>query len=257
MRYRHELQIAREAAQAAGEVQVSYLTRSKKVEIKNDASPVTIVDKKCEARIRSIIADVFPRDGFLGEESGAEPGVSGRRWIVDPLDGTRPYIRGIPTYSSLIALEDGGEIVVGVMHLAGMRETYWASRGAGAFCNAKRIHVSSTNSLAEAMGSIIGFVEHGRSAAGRKLLGLAREWNYCYGFMDAYTYASVAAGRIDVCVNLVDKPWDCAAARCLIREAGGMFSDVKGNDSIYNGSVIASNGALHDAVLSRFTSRSR
>ncbi len=252
MPYDAELKAALEAARAAGNIQLDCRNKIRGVHFKSDASPVTEVDRTCEIAIRDLLGRQFPADGFLGEETGSSAGQSGRTWIVDPLDGTRPYMRGIPTHSVLIALEDAGELVVGCMHLPALGETYWAQAGCGAFCNGSRIHVSETRELPKVMGSGLGFVENSSAREGELLLSLMKTWDYAYGFMDAFSYGCVASGRLDVCVNLLDKPWDCAAGACIVAEAGGRFSDVRGNLSVHNGSMILSNGFVHDAVLEYF-----
>ncbi|HUI91567.1 MAG TPA: inositol monophosphatase [Chitinivibrionales bacterium] len=250
--YDAELKACRDAALAAGKIHLEYRDNLPEVQIKNDASPVTEVDRKCESVIHGMLAKQFPRDGFLGEETGEEKGQSGRTWIVDPLDGTRPYLRKIPTHSVLIALEDGNELVCGCIHLPAMAETFWAKKDGGAYLNKRRISVSKTKELPRAMGSGIGFIEKASSREAEKLLALMKRWDYAYGFMDAYSYGGVACGRLDLCANLVDKPWDCAAAACIITEAGGKFSDINGKPSIYNGSFVCSNGLVHEAVLEYF-----
>jgi histidinol phosphatase-like enzyme (inositol monophosphatase family) len=249
MAYDRELQLAQEAALAAGKIQLAGRGRTLAVERKTDASPVTEVDRRCEEAIRTALLDAFPLDGFLGEEGGHADGSSGRTWIVDPLDGTRPYIRGIPTYSVLIALEDGGCPAVGVIHLPALQETYWAATDHGAFLNGSPIRVSGTASLAEATGTALGFVEKYDLREGRRLCELMQQWEYTYGFMDAYAYGCVASGRLDVSVNLLDKAWDCAAAACIVSEAGGRFSDLSGKESVHSGNVVLSNGLLHDEVI--------
>lgn len=251
MTYDAELKAALAAAKAAGDIQLDSRKNIHAVDTKQDASPVTEVDKKCETVVRDMLRRQFPSDGFLGEETGSEAGVSGRTWIVDPLDGTRPYLRGIPTHSVLIALEDGGEPVVGCIHLPALSETFRAIKGGGAYCNNRPIRVSQTKDLSRAMGSALGFVE-ASSRESELLLSLMKTWDYAYGFMDAYSYGGVACGRLDVCVNLLDKPWDCAAAACIVSEAGGRFSDLRGNRTIHSGSVIISNGFVHDAVVEYF-----
>ncbi|MBL7077525.1 MAG: inositol monophosphatase [Kiritimatiellae bacterium] len=251
MDYAAELKVALELARRAGEIQLAGQEVTLGVEIKADDSPVTTVDRACEDLILNGLREAFPEDGFLGEETGAHDGTSGRTWIVDPLDGTRPFIRGIPTYACLIALEANGEPVVGVMHLPALKETYCASRGGGAFLNDQPIRVSKTRDLNRAMGSALGQMERQDEPVGKQLLAAMSEWDYAYGFMDAYTYGCIAAGRIDLCVNLLDKPWDCAAAACIVSEAGGTYSDIEGNRTVHNGSIILSNGHLHDAILAR------
>jgi myo-inositol-1(or 4)-monophosphatase len=248
MAYSQELKIALEAARAAGEIQLAHRGKVLNIETKGDSSPVTQVDKLCEQVIRDAILK-----HFLGEESVEDKGISGRRWIVDPLDGTRPYIRGVPTHSVLIALDDGNGMAVGCMHLPALGETYWASKGGGAFLNDSPLHVSKASRLSEVFGSGFGFIEKAGTMEANRLLRLMGDWGYAYGFMDAYTYGCIAAGRIDACVNLLDKPWDCAAAVCIIEEAGGRFSDVRGAPSVYNGSCILSNGLVHEAVLEYFS----
>ncbi len=252
MDYRQELKIALEAVRAAGDIQMKHRTARLNITIKNDDSPVTEVDGLCERTIRDMLHRHFPADGFLGEETGGETGSSGRTWIVDPLDGTRPFIRGIPTHSALVALEDGDEITVGCMNLPAFDEVYWGSKGDGAFLNGNRIRVSTIADLPSVMGSALGFVEKNGTRPGAQLLRLMDAWDYAYGFMDAYSYGCVAAGRIDAAVNLLDKPWDCAAAVCVVREAGGRFSDLNGSASVHNGSCILTNGLVHDAVLEYF-----
>ena len=254
MTYQKELKTALKAAKAAGKVQLKGLSQLKKIEFKEDHSPVTVIDRQCEDIIRGTILKAFPDDGFLGEESGYLEGKSGRRWIVDPLDGTRPYLRGIPTFSVLIALEDKDRFIVGVMYFPALKETYFATEGSGAFLNDRPIHVSRTDKLNKVMGTSQGFVEKADTDEGKKLFELMKKWDYNYGFMDAYSYASLAAGRLDLAVNLIDKPWDCAAAACVISEAGGQYSDIAGKQTIYEGSIVFSNGKLHQDALAQLAS---
>jgi len=252
MNYDRELAIALKAAKEAGAVQRTFEKKLPPVELKADLSPVTDVDRQCEALIRGNLLSEFPRDGFYGEESPRIAGNSKRQWIVDPLDGTRPYLRSIPTYSVLIALEEEGDPVVGVIHLPAMDISCWASRGGGAFCNGTPIRVSKVPSLSDAIGTALGFVEKADTPEGKRLLTFMRSWNYAYGFMDAYSYVCVASGKLDIAVNLVDKPWDCASAACIVREAGGKFSDMNGRPTVHSGSIILSNGLLHNSALRHF-----
>jgi len=253
MNYKRELDIALKAAREAGKLLLGYAKRLPPVKLKKNRSPVTAADRASEALIRRRLLSAFPRDGFLGEETFGVPAKNGRRWIVDPLDGTRPFLRGIPTYSVLIALEDTGEPVVGVIHLPALKLTCWASRGKGAFLNGKSIRVSKVSSPKKATGTALGFVEKAKRHEGKRLLSLMRSWDYAYGFMDACSYVDVASGRLDIAVNLLDKPWDCAAAACIVREAGGAYSDIRGRQTVHGGSIILSNGLLHTAALRRFS----
>jgi len=251
--YLEELNTALEIVQTAGAIQNDNRNSFLEIEKKDDLSPVTQVDRRCEMLIRDVLLAKFPLDGFVGEETDVVMPKNGRRWIVDPLDGTRPYIRGIPTYSVLVALEDHGELVLGIIYLPAMDILCWGQKNNGAFLNGERIHVSSVSELHLAMGSGLGHIEI-EEADGKNLLKLLRDIDYSYGFMDAYTYVCIASGKIDLCVNLLDKPWDCAAAACIIREAGGTFSDIHGNSSIHNGSIVFSNGQLHKSILRFFSS---
>jgi histidinol-phosphatase len=252
MSYKRELHFALKAARAAGVVLQSYARKIPPVKMKADRSPVTVADRASEALIRRRLCAAFPNDGFLGEESGCTAGKSGRQWIVDPLDGTRPFIRGIPTWSVLVALEADGDPVVGVIHLPAMGITCWASHGNGTFLNGKPIRVSRVASPAQALGTALGFVEKAAARDGKRLIALMRTWGYAYGFMDAYSYVCIASGRLDIAVNLLDKPWDCAAAACIVREAGGEFSDIRGKKTVHGGSIVLSNGLLHKSVLKNF-----
>ena len=142
MAYEVELRVARQAALAAGESALQHQRRGVTAESKADASPVTIADKESEKLIATALTQAFPDDGLLGEEGASATGHSGRRWIIDPIDGTRDFLRGNPLWGVLIGLEDRGEVVAGVAHFPGMSRTYWASRGGGAFHNGERIHCS-------------------------------------------------------------------------------------------------------------------
>lgn len=255
MAYEKELETARKLCAEAAAVQLSSRQPGRAFERKADDSPVTEVDRRCERLIVEKLASAFPADGVLGEEGDAREGSSGRTWIIDPLDGTRPYLRGIPTYSVLLALEENDEPVVGVIHLSEMNVVCWARKGGGAFCNGEAIHVSGTASLEAATCSALGHVERAGEERGRRLLDLMRRWDYAYGFMDAYTYACVAMGKLDACVNLLDRAWDCAPAACIVTEAGGRYSDLDGKRTVHSGSIVVSNGALHDSILAHFGAR--
>jgi histidinol phosphatase-like enzyme (inositol monophosphatase family) len=255
MPYQDELDIALKAARAAADIQLEHLYKDKDIEIKSDQSPVSNIDKTCEDLIIDMLHTAFPEDGFLGEETGATEGTSGRTWIIDPLDGTRPYLKQIPTYSVLIALVENNESVVGVMHLPSLNEVYYASKGMGAYCNATTIRVSRVSSLDQAYGSAYGHIPKLQDPKAQAVLKQMQQWRFASGFMDAYTYGCIASGKLDICLNLSDKPWDCAPAACIIKEAGGRFSDIDGNESIYNGSFIISNGLLHDEAIANLSGK--
>jgi len=247
-----ELQTALEICQNVGEVQVAKRREISSISLKDDLSPVTEVDLLCEQMIMQRLEKDFPADSILGEENGMLDKGGDRKWIIDPLDGTRPYIKGIPTYSVLLALEREGAVALGVIFLPELQILCWAVQGEGAFINGDRIHVSATDQLSQATGSSLGYVEYADKAEGQQLLRLQKAWDYTYGFMDAFTYVCVARGSLDVCVSFLDKPWDCAPASCIIAEAGGVCSDLYGTGSIYNGSCVVSNGVLHPEILHYF-----
>ncbi len=242
-----ELQAALQAARSAGKIQMTHFKKDAAVEIKADRSPVTSVDRDCEHLIVRMIQKKFPRDGFLGEESGEHQGSSGRRWIIDPIDGTRPYIYGLPFFSTLIALERDGERVLGVIYLPAMDEICYAVKGGGAFLNRKPIRVSMTAGLSSAHGAVLGWNQPGQYM--RPLRQLCKKAGYLFGFNDAYSYAGAACGRMDFVVSAMDKPWDNAPISIIIHEAGGRFSDFRGVNAIDSGCTVVSNGLIHNQIL--------
>ncbi len=247
--YAKELDVALDIIKKVGDFQLEKQATLKKINLKEDRSPVTEVDEASEAMIKDAFAAAFPEDGFFGEETGQTAGTNGRRWIVDPLDGTRPYIHKIPTYSTLIALEEDGEIVVAAVNFPGLGETYWATRGGGAFCNGQPIAVSKTAALGDAMGSALGAVEESHTDRGQRTIASLRQMDYIYGFMDAYSYMSVAAGKLDCCIALIDYPWDRAPAALIVEEAGGVYTTLEGERTIYGESFMVSNGAVQEELL--------
>lgn len=251
-KYAKELELALDIAKKVGAFQLERQSSLKKINIKEDRSPVTEVDQKSEEMIKESLLSAFPEDGFFGEETGKSQGTSGRRWIVDPLDGTRPYIHKIPTFSTLIGLEENGEMVLGVVNLPGMEECYYATKGGGAFCNGEKIAVSNCEKIEDAMGATLGLVEEADTIVGKKLMPYMQSLDYVYGFMDAYSYMAVAAGKLDVCITLIDFPWDRSPAAIIVEEAGGVFSDLSGERTIYGDNFIVTNGNIHRATLDCF-----
>jgi len=255
MVYQVELNLATSLALQAGQMQMNYYQQEIATQVKFDGSVVTAIDQNCEKLIRRGIETRFKSDGILGEEFGNKPTENSRRWIVDPLDGTLPYLRGMPTFSVLIALEDEGKVVMGVIYLPALSLLCYGAKGMGAFCNNQRVHVSKTTRLQDAVGSSLGIVTHSDKPEGIQLLQLMRNSYISYGFMDAYTYCAIARGQIDFSVNLLDTSWDRAPAICLIEEAGGRFSNLNGEQVIDGYGTVLSNGILHDTVLKYFKNR--
>jgi histidinol-phosphatase len=247
--YTRELDVAIAAVERAGRLTLGYFRTALEVERKADASPVTIADRRAEELLRAELTAAFPDDGILGEELAERPGSSGRRWILDPIDGTQSFIRGVPLWGVLVGLEDHGRCVVGVLGLPATGETLWAARGAGAYCNGEPARVSCLATLADATvlcGDAHPATFGDKHAGFTRLVERAarqRGWGDCYG------YALVATGRAEVMVDPVVNPWDAAALVPIIEEAGGAFSDWSGAVTIYGGSAVATTGALRDEVL--------
>jgi histidinol-phosphatase len=249
LEWRARYETAVEAARQAGQVALRYFDGSLTVEWKADQSPVTVADRETEQVLRATLQAAFPGDGFLGEEYGDSPGPSGFRWILDPIDGTRNYVRGIPLWATLVGLEYQGEQIAGVVDVPALGHTYRALRGDGAYRNDHPIRVSDVADLSEAMifySSMSWFLKAGRPDA---FLELVRRTSRQRGFGDFYGFVLVAQGSGEVMVEYGVHAWDVAALKVLVEEAGGRFSDWDGTSSIHRPDVIVSNGHLHEEVL--------
>jgi histidinol-phosphatase len=244
-----ELKAALEAARKAGVVALKGFRGGFKVEYKSDSSPVTAWDRASEEIIRRTLSRAFPGDGFIGEEYGENRGTTGASWVIDPIDGTKNFVRGIPFWGSLIARIEGGRLTLGVMHLPASGETLWAVRGGGAFHNGKRIRVSRINRLGKS------FITHGgleyfvRDGDAPRLERLASASYIARSFGDCGAYAYVARGMTDAMLERGLKPWDAAAPKIIVEEAGGKFTDWSGRDNWRSPEVLATNGHVHSAIL--------
>lgn len=244
-----------DAAQQAGKLALGYFDNNVHVEWKQDESPVTVADRNAEQFLRQTLLAKFPGDGFLGEEYGDQPGTSGFRWIVDPVDGTRSFVRGIPIWATLVGLEYKGEQIAGVAVLPALGDTYRALRGDGAFRNERPLHVSKVAELRQAMmfySSISWFVKAGKRDL---FLDLAVNTQRQRGFGDFYGFVLVAQGSGEIMIEHGVHSWDMAALKPIIEEAGGRFSDWQGNPTIESPDVLATNGTLHEEVLRLLASR--
>ncbi|MBA4015996.1 MAG: histidinol-phosphatase [Pirellula sp.] len=249
------LQLAVAAARKAGDLTLTYFQRDDLgVEIKADDSPVTVADRGAEQLLRREIAAAFPSDGILGEEFGEQAGASGYRWILDPIDGTKSFISGVPLYGTLIGVEHEGRSVVGVIHIPGLAETAYAAKGEGAWyvkgdAAPRPARVSKKQALREGLfctSEVRNFERIGRRDAYDKLQAAARisrSWG------DAYGYLLVATGRAELMVDPMMHVWDCAALQPVIEEAGGTFTDWNGTPTIHATNSIATNGLVLDEVL--------
>lgn len=207
-------------------------------EAKSDLSPVTAADRASERLIADAIRTEFPEDGLLGEEGANKPGKSGRRWIIDPIDGTREFVRGNPAWAVLLALEQSGDVKVGVAHFPAMDATYWAVRGNGAFLDETRLRVSGIASAADAVVCVNGFNDARRFAFATGLLEwLAQFWavRSYGGCLDA---VMVASGKADAWLEPKAEAWDIAALRLIGEEAGAVFFNLDGGCSIHGGSAV-------------------
>ena len=248
------LQHARQIAHEAGRLTLRYFqTADLAVEQKNDFSPVTVADREAEQLLRQRIAERFAGDAILGEEFPEQPGSTGYRWILDPIDGTRSFVRGVPLYGTMVAVEFSGEAVVGVVFIPALDETVHAAKGQGAWhqrgtAKPQPARVSTTAPLSAGLltSSDTRWPTATRQQAYARLQGASgtsRTWGDCYG------YVLVATGRAEVMVDPIMNVWDAAAVSPIVVEAGGTFTDWQGNPTILAGEAIATNGRVLDEVL--------
>jgi len=237
-----------ELARVAGDFAMSHYGRTLTVDVKRDGSPVTIADRGAEERARAWIEKRFPDDGILGEEFGDVRPTAQRRWILDPIDGTKSFIRRVPLWGTLVAVTEGESVLAGCAYFPAVAETVAAAAGEGCFWNGTRCNVSSTATIAESTIAITDerFEERPeRARAWRRLASQAsvsRTWGDCYG------YLLLATGRADVMVDDVVAPWDAAALYPIVTEAGGSFTDWRGTATAFGGDIIATNSALAKPV---------
>ncbi|MBM3673887.1 MAG: histidinol-phosphatase [Actinobacteria bacterium] len=216
---------------------------------KPDTTHVTDADRAAEQLIRERIADARPADAVLGEELGVA-GEGPRRWIVDPIDGTASYVRGLPIWATLIALEEGGELRIGVVSAPALGHTWWAERGQGAFVDGRPIEVSAVADLADAhlcYSDVPSWERHRGNS--KQFLDLARRVWRSRGVGDFWQHMLVAEGAADIAAEPIVNLWDLAPLLVIVEEAGGRFTDLEGNRTAAGGSAVSSNGLLHDDVL--------
>lgn len=249
------MNFALDAIEAAHEFILSHYQTGVTIHRKTDDSPVTIADKGAEQLLRDRITATFADDAILGEEYDDKAGSSGYRWILDPIDGTKAFIHGVPLFGCLIGLEHDGEMVGGLCGFPALNELIYASQGQGAWwrqggAEPSRCRVTETSELGEAMMSytqVSGYDDTNRADAFQRLVNatrLARGWGDCYGHM------LVATGRADIAVDPEMNPWDSGALLPIVQEAGGHFFGWSGESSIFTNDGISTNGLLKQAVLS-------
>lgn len=246
----------------AGRLTLNYFQQDNfAVERKGDNSPVTVADRAAEQLLRDRIAERFPADAVMGEEFGAREGSSGFRWILDPIDGTKSFISGVPLYGTMIGLEFGGRSWAGVVFIPGLNEGIYASVGQGAWsfrgdAPPIRARVSTRSPLSQGLFVTSQVDTFDRRGAREAFLELQRRSYVTRTWGDCYGYLLVATGRAEVMVDPILNVWDAAAVQPIIEEAGGTFTDWSGTPTIYAGDAIATNGLVRDEVLavtSRFS----
>lgn len=249
------LDLAVQAAREAGKITLEYFGSDRlQVERKSDDSPVTVADRRSEEHLRSRIAATFPDDAILGEELPEKPGTSGFRWILDPIDGTKSFIHGVPLYSTLVAVEHNERSALGVIAIPALDECVYAAEGQGAWYVSGRkppraAKVSNCRALAEGLfvtSEVANFYTVGRREVYDRLQSaarLARTWG------DGYGYLMVATGRADLMVDPLMNIWDAAAILPVIQEAGGVFVDWQGHPCIRSGNGLATNRQILAEVL--------
>jgi histidinol-phosphatase len=236
----------------AGRITLGYFQTAIHVEHKKDNSPVTIADRESEKRLRDLFTRYWPDHGVIGEEFGETPSKNGLTWIVDPIDGTKSFVHGVPIYAVLLALveatESGYYPLVGVAHFPALDETVYAARGHGCFWNGRRTHTSMVSDLNQAtlLSSEIIVHKEEHAAPFQRLLDatpIHRTWG------DAYGYALVATGRAEIMLDSAMQIWDCGPFPVIMEESGGTFTDWHGTRTIEGGESIATNGTLFDQVM--------
>jgi histidinol-phosphatase len=247
--YREETELALRMAQEAGKIILSYFQTAMQVETKQDNSPVTIADRKSEEALRALMEKHTPGYGIIGEEFGAQAGIADREWVIDPIDGTKAFIHGVPLFGTLLALLEKGKPVVGVISLPALGHVMHASLGGGCLLDGRPCSVSAVDRIEDSLlldGSISTMerLGHGPAwAALRARAKLHRGWGDCYG------HYLVACGRAEAMVDPIVSIWDVAPMAVILPEAGGRFTSISGTDSITEASGISSNGRVHGEIL--------
>ena len=236
-----DLELALRLADAADAISLHrFRARDAVVETKADRTPVTDVDHEVERELRAMLGHERRKDAVLGEEAG-EVGSGKRRWIIDPIDGTRNFSRGVPVWATLIALEVGGRVELGVVSAPALHRRWWAERGAGAHTGGDQVHVSAVRRVEDAVLSF---------ALEQALPSLAARAWHARGYGDFWSHMLVAEGAIDGAIDAIGvSVWDLAAVQVIVEEAGGTFTDFAGEHRIDGGSAISSNGHLHAVLL--------
>jgi histidinol phosphatase-like enzyme (inositol monophosphatase family) len=245
------LAFALDAAWQAGRVTLGHYQTGLAAERKADNSPVTLADRQAEQKLRDLIMAAWPNHALMGEEYGHQPGRadSGYTWIIDPIDGTKSFVSGVPFYAVLLALVKDEQPLLGVMNFPALNEMVYARRGGGCFWNGRPARVSAVSRLADAVllaSDLDTFARFNRQDAFQRLIDATyfqRTWG------DAYGYALVATGRAEIMLDPIMAVWDCGPLQVILEEAGGTFTDWRGTPTIFGGEGLATNGALFAPVM--------
>jgi histidinol phosphatase-like enzyme (inositol monophosphatase family) len=245
---REFLEFAKSVSMSAGNITLKYFRNLQNIDWKSDDTPVTIADKESEVYIREQIQSRYPSHSILGEEFKDKHTDSEYKWIIDPIDGTQSFIRGVPFYAVLLALEYQGTPLVGVIHIPPLNETVTAATGLGCFYNDKRCKVSSTKELSKSWVQVTDYADLKRRRPEFTVRLLERSYS-CRTWGDAYGYLLVATGRADVMIDPIMEQWDIAPLNPIITEAGGVFTDLDGNPNPLGRSSLACNKELHSEIM--------
>jgi len=254
MSWQQELTIGADIARRAGALALKIREGNIGIESKPDESPVTIADRECEKLIVEGLQQAFPGDGLLGEEGASREPTNGRRWIIDPIDGTRDFIRGTRAWSVLLGLEEHGQIVAGFAYFPSTNEMFSAAKGEGAFWDGRRIHASTVSRRSDALLCCNGLSYIHRYPFAPDLLEWLSEFWTVRSMGGCFDAVLVASGRADVWIEAQAKPWDLAPLKIIAAEAGCVTFDFNGLDTIYGGNYVITVPALAEDIR-RFTAR--
>ena len=256
--YQHhqDLDIGRTIAKNAGVMALRYWQSGVTVDTKSDASPVTIADRECERFIASSLEEAFPEDGLLGEEGSSKASRNGRRWIIDPIDGTRDFVRGNPAWAVLIALEEAGEVVAGISYLPAMNEMFAAAINAGSYCNDERIHASAISDPSQAVLCVNGLNAVQRYGFSAGLIPWMEQFWAVRSMGGCLDAMMVARGQAELWIEISGKPWDFAPLKIIAEEAGAKYFNFDGGSSIHGGNCILCAPGM-EAIARRFVAEPR
>jgi len=247
-----ELEVALDAAATAAKISRGYYRSNLEVKTKDDRTPVTQADVDCELAVRKVILERFPEHGFFGEETGRTRADADCLWLVDPIDGTKAFVRQYPFFSTQIALMKGGQLVLGVSCGPMFEETAWAERGRGAWLNGERLAVSDITNPSRAAYSVGNLKSLARSAGWARLAEFVAVSDRIRGYGDFYHYHLLAAGKLEAVIESDVNILDIAALSVIVTEAGGLFTDLNGRPpDLETRSVLAANPTLHATLLGR------